>query len=98
MVPDGTPVQFTLTYPQEAIQHKIVDETVDGIAQTSVTLDRVGQLDITVQSEPAISSVRLELVIRDDGVTITEVEPTPTQTVEPTPTATPVTRGTRRAR
>ncbi|MBN1248441.1 MAG: hypothetical protein JXC32_12335, partial [Anaerolineae bacterium] len=89
VVPDGTPVQFGLNYPQEGVQHKIAGETIDGVAQTSVTLDRAGQLDITVQSEPAVSSVRLELVSRDDGVTITEIEPTPTQTATPTPTVTP---------
>ena len=91
VVPDGTPVDFSLNYPQESIQHRIVAETSDGLAAASVTLDRVGQLDITVRSEPAVSSVKLELMIRDDGVTITEVEPTatPTPTATPVPTATP---------
>jgi len=91
VVPDGTPVQFTLNYPQESVHHVIAAETTDGAAAAAVTLDRIGQLDITVQSEPATSSVKLELVIRDDGVTITEVEPTPTSTstLEPTPTPTP---------
>ena len=91
VVPDGTPVHFTLNYPQESVHHTIVAETADGAAAAAVTLDRIGQLDITVQSEPATSSVKLELVIRDDGVTITEVEPTPTPTatLEPTPTPSP---------
>jgi len=91
VVPDGTPVNFTLNYPQESVHHVIVAETSDGTAAAAVTLDRIGQLDITVQSEPATSSVKLELVIRDDGVTITEVEPTqtPTSTLEPTPTPSP---------
>ena len=93
VVPDGTQVQFTLNYPQDSNQRRIVADTLDGIAATSVTLDRVGQLDITVQAEPAVSSVRLELTIRDDGVTITEVEPTstprPTETPSPTPTPDP---------
>lgn len=92
-VPDGTPVQFILSYPKEDVQQKITAETVDGIAETTVTLDHVGQLNITVQSEPAVSSVRLEFLIRDDSVTITEVEPTLTPTIHPTstpePTATP---------
>jgi beta-N-acetylhexosaminidase len=87
-VPDGTPVQFILAYPQEGLRTTVVGETVRGIAKTTVTLDRVGQLDITAQSEPAASSVRLELTIRDDGVTITEVEPTPTPTLAPSPTPT----------
>lgn len=88
-VPDGTPVQFSLSYPQEDVQQKITAETVDGVAQTTVTLDHIGQLNITVQSEPAVSSVRLEFMIRDDSVTITEVEPTLTPTAIPTPTPEP---------
>ncbi|MGC9520584.1 MAG: glycoside hydrolase family 3 N-terminal domain-containing protein, partial [Anaerolineae bacterium] len=87
IVPDGTPVQFVLNYPQEGGSRTLVAETVDGVAATEVTLDRVGQLDVTARSEPAVSSVRLELTIRDDGITITEVPPT--STPEPTPTLTP---------
>jgi len=91
VVPDGTPVNITLNYPQEGVHDVIYGETSNGTAAAAVTLDRIGQLDITVQSEPATSSVKLELVIRDDGVTITEVEPTPTPTptLEPTPTPSP---------
>jgi hypothetical protein len=89
IIPDNTPVQFYLSYPQEGIDQTRVSESLDGVAETSVTLDRVGQLHITVKSEPAVSSLRLELTIRDDGVTITEVEPTPTPTATPTPTSTP---------
>lgn len=89
VVPDNTPVQFSLAYPQEGIDQTVIAESHQGIAQTSVTLDRVGQLHITVKSEPAVSSLRLELTIRDDGVTITEVEPSPTPTSTPEPTSTP---------
>lgn len=88
-VPDNTPVQFYLTYPQESIERTLNAESSLGIAETSLTLDRVGQLHIAVKSEPAISSLRLELTIRDDGVTITEVEPSPTPTPTPQPTITP---------
>jgi hypothetical protein len=87
-VPDGTPVQFVLSYPQEGLRNTVVGETANGVAQVAVTLDRVGQLNIAAQSEPAVTSVRLELMIRDDGVTITEVEPTPTPTLTPSPTPT----------
>ncbi len=88
VVPDGTPVQFVLNYRQESSRNTVVGETVDGVATAAVTLERVGQLDLSAQSEPAVSSVRLELTIRDDGVTITEVEPTPTVTLAPTATPT----------
>ncbi len=89
VVPDGTPVQFNLSYPQEGSRNSVVGETADGIANASISLDRVGQLDVTAQSEPAVSSTRLELTIRDDGVTITEIEPTEVPTVTPSPTLTP---------
>ena len=91
LVPDGTPVQFSLSYPQEGIEREIIAQTTEGIAEANVNLERVGQLNITVQSEPAVSSIRLELMIQDDGVTITEIEPTstPTPTPTPTPTVTP---------
>lgn len=87
-IPDGTPVQFILTYPQEDIERIVVSEARDGVATTSIVLDREGQLDITAQSEPAINSVRLQLTIRAEGpIEITAIEPTPTPT--PTPTLTP---------
>ncbi len=81
-VPDGTPVQFILSYPQESVEQNVVAESVAGVGETSVTLDRVGQLNITVQAEPAVSSVRLQLTVREDEtVDITTSTPTP----EPTP-------------
>ncbi|MDF1515195.1 MAG: hypothetical protein P1S60_15405, partial [Anaerolineae bacterium] len=89
VIPNKTPVQFNLSYPQEGIEQTIITESVDGVALASVTLDRVGLLHITVKSDPAVSSLRLELNIRDDGVTITEVEPSPTPTFTPGPTETP---------
>ena len=53
-VPDGTPVSFVLRYPSEGIEKALVGETLDGVAGVAVTLDRVGQLDITAYSEPAL--------------------------------------------
>ena len=80
-VPDGTSVQFVLSYPQEGVEQVVQAQTHDGIGTTPVTLDRVGQLDITVQSEPALSSVRLQLTIREDqSVVIFSSTPTPTPT------------------
>jgi len=89
-IPDRTPVQFVLTYPQEDIERIVVAEAHGGVATTSIVLDREGQLDITVQSEPALSSVRLQLTIRAEGpIEITAIEPTPTPTPTLTPTPTP---------
>ncbi|NBD34710.1 MAG: hypothetical protein GVY30_01770, partial [Chloroflexi bacterium] len=79
-VPDGTPVQFLLSYPQEGVEQVVQARTQGGIGATSVTLDRVGQLDITVQSEPALSSVRLQLNIREDSVDVFSSTPTPAPT------------------
>ncbi len=85
-VPDGTPVLFTLTYLQEGVERRITSETEQGVAQTMVTLDRVGQMDITAQSEPAPPFFHLQLTIREEQtelvIAITPM-PTPTPTLEP---------------
>ncbi len=87
-VPDGTPVEFVLSYPQEGTKRTVTAVTRGGIAGVQVTLDRVGSMAITAQSEPALSSVRLELTMREEqGVEVVPITPTPTPT--PTPTLTP---------
>ena len=63
-VPDGTPVEFILTYPQEDRKETISAETEDGVAFVPITLDRVGQLDITVKSDPVAPFYHLQLTIR----------------------------------
>jgi len=90
-VPDKTPVQFTLTYPQEDRTRTIAAETKDGVAFASVTLDRVGQLDITVESKPAPPLFHLQLTIREESVIMISITPTPEASYgEPTPTTEPV--------
>ncbi len=79
-VPDGTSVRFVLSYPQEGVEQVVQAKTQGGVGTTSVTLDRVGQLDITVQSEPVLSSVRLQLNIREDSVDVFSSTPTPLPT------------------
>lgn len=76
-VPDRTPVQFTLFYPQEDRTRLIAAETKDGVAFTSVNLDRVGQLDITVESSPALPLFHLQLTIREESVIMIAITPTP---------------------
>ncbi len=89
-VPDGTPVEFILTYPQEDRVETLEVETKDGVASTSVTLDRVGQLDITVRSEPVPPRYHLQLTIREgQSVIMVAITPTP----PPTPTPTPIPLG-----
>ncbi len=88
-VPDGTPVRFVLSYPQEGTERTIVSEALNGIGFASVSLDRVGLLVITVQSEPALSSVSLQLTIPEDQSQepiIQVVTPTPEPTPSPMPT------------
>jgi beta-N-acetylhexosaminidase len=104
-VPDGTPVQFFFTYPQEGLEHSILAITRGGVAETTVTLDRMGQLDIHIQADPVPRTLALQITIQEGEPAIivpitptpspTTVIPTPTPTAEPkpvpeeTPTATP---------
>ncbi len=97
-VPDGTLVEFHLRYPAEslALAPKI-ETTVGGRARTTVTLDRAGELWITVRAGEARDSTRVELRVGGDtpGTIATVVptptpEPTPTLTITPLPSATPV--------
>ncbi|MDX9954003.1 MAG: glycoside hydrolase family 3 N-terminal domain-containing protein [Anaerolineae bacterium] len=90
-VPDKTPVLFTLVYPQEDRTSTIAAETKDGVAFASVTLDRVGQLDITVESKPAPPLFHLQLTIREESVIMISITPTPEPLDgQPTPTQEPV--------
>ncbi|MBN1920545.1 MAG: hypothetical protein JW892_04825, partial [Anaerolineae bacterium] len=90
-VPDKTPVLFTLVYPQEDRTNTIAAETKDGVAFASVTLDRVGQLDITVESKPTQPLFHLQLTIREESVIMISITPTPeTLDGQPTPTQEPV--------
>jgi len=102
-VPDGTPVQFVFAYPQEAHESSAVVATYGGVAETAVTLDRTGQLDISVQADPVPRTLALQITIQEGGSAIivpvtptlrpTLVIPTPTTEPEPviedTPTPTP---------
>lgn len=89
-VPDGTPAEFILTYPQEDRRiETILAETEDGVAFVPITLDRVGQLDITVKSDPVAPFYHLQLTIRE-GQSVVMISVTPTPTPESaSPTAEP---------
>jgi beta-N-acetylhexosaminidase len=105
-VPDGTPVQFIFTYPQEGLEHSVMAiTTCDGVAETMVTLDRTGQLDISIQADPVPRTVVLQITIQEGELAVivpitptprpTAIIPTPTPTTKPepvveeTPTSTP---------
>jgi beta-N-acetylhexosaminidase len=90
-VPDGTPVDFHLRYPTEALQLAPVTETtVGGQARTRVTLDRAGELWITASSGEATDSTRIVLKVGGDTPgSIATVLPTPTSVPSATPTPLP---------
>ncbi|MFQ5575784.1 MAG: glycoside hydrolase family 3 N-terminal domain-containing protein, partial [Anaerolineae bacterium] len=59
-VPDNTLVSFNRTYPQEGLQlAPITEPTINGVAQTMITVDREGTLEITVESGEATRSGRI---------------------------------------
>ncbi len=91
-VPDGTLVTFILSYPAESLElPRQTADTVHGIANTTVTLERGGQLEITAVSDPANRSTTVLVTIGEDepGTIATLVPPTPTITQTPSPTMTP---------
>ncbi|MDY7080540.1 MAG: glycoside hydrolase family 3 N-terminal domain-containing protein [Chloroflexota bacterium] len=89
-VPDGTPVQFFFNYPREGLEHSIVEVTHGGVAETTVPLNRTGQLDISVQADPVPRTTVLQITItEDEPITIWTPTPLPSPTPTPTPTPTP---------
>ena len=81
-VPDGTPVDFEFDYAQQGLRDTGPVTTVDGIAHTSVPIDRAGILQISASSPPATNSSVIQLDIPPSGpgtvTTLTPVLPTPT--------------------
>lgn len=89
-VPDGTLVEFILTYPQEGLERTVQATTRGGVAEATVTLDRTGQLQISVRAEPVPRSVRLEMDIRPgEPAVIIPITPTPSPEPPPTPSPAP---------
>lgn len=86
-VPDGTPVEFVLSYQGEAAGVTQETTTVEGVAQVSVTLDRLGTLTVQAASEPVRVSEILQLNVQEGIVTVITPTLSVTDTPEPTPTA-----------
>jgi beta-N-acetylhexosaminidase len=85
-VPDGTPVYFILTYPQEGLEQPILVATHGGVAETALTLDRPGQLDISIQADPVPRRIALQITIQEgEPVIISTPTPIPSPTPPPTP-------------
>ncbi len=92
-VPDGTPVEFRLFYPADAVElPRIRTVTLNGIAEASTVLERTGQLNVTVGAGAATRSTTLQVTIQSGKpALISTVVPTPapTATPSPSPTSTP---------
>ncbi len=93
-VPDGTDVQFSIAMNGAGgYVQQIVSTTTQGVAKASFSIDRPGLLEISATSNPAISSVVLQLDVTSEGSSVTIITPTPIPEFTPTPTvitATPV--------
>ena len=86
-VPDGTGVQFKIAFNGAGgVVQQIESTTVQGVARASFNIDRAGLLEISATSDPAITSVVLQLNVTNEGSSITIVTPTPLPEFTPTPT------------
>jgi beta-N-acetylhexosaminidase len=107
-VPDGTEVTFSRTFSQSAELAPLVANTQNGMATVSFVLDRNGPLRVRASSDPAMTSVTLQLTVAEQPsepkivypptptvqptVTVTST-PAPTETPTPTPTPSPQDQG-----
>jgi beta-N-acetylhexosaminidase len=88
-VPDGTPVLFHYVYVDEGLGGQVEATTIDGSAETTLTLEHAGLLEIRATSDPAHNSLPLQVVKLGETTEILTPTPTPTSTPTPTPTLTP---------
>jgi beta-N-acetylhexosaminidase len=87
-VPDGTGVQFKIAVNgADGVVQQIDSVTTQGMARASFSIDRPGLLEINATSDPAISSVVIQLTVTSEGSSVTVVTPTPIPEFTPTPTA-----------
>jgi beta-N-acetylhexosaminidase len=63
LVPDGTPVKFRLLWREEGLTKIIDRETVIGMADIEVEVERTGQLEVSVESPPAMTSTQWFITI-----------------------------------
>lgn len=95
IVPDGTIARFTMTTRDASggILQQFDAPTVDGVARASFIIDKPGNVEIRVVSEPALISEVLQFDASNAGVAVTVVVPVVSTTpvpVTPTPTEIPV--------
>jgi beta-N-acetylhexosaminidase len=83
-VPDGTGVRFNILLSGEGgVVQQIDAATLQGLAGVSFSIDRPGLLEIRAESDPALTSVVLQLNVSAEGFSVTVVAPTPN--ISPTP-------------
>ena len=96
IVPDGTVVRFLFKLGGETGPIQQIEQvTAEGVASTTYRIQALGPIEISVVSEPALTSQVLQLnILEGEGgvpVFITPTSlPTLTPTPSPTPTLTPV--------
>jgi beta-N-acetylhexosaminidase len=88
-VPDGTPVTFHYVYVDEGLGGQVEAVAINGIAESALTLEHAGILEIRATSDPAQNSLPLQVVNQGETTEILTPTPTPTPTFTPTATSTP---------
>ncbi len=84
-VPDGTGVQFFLVQSGAGgVLQQVDAATSGGVASAAFNIDRSGLLEIRAVSEPARTSVILQMDVSGDAFSVTVVAPSPS--AEPAPT------------
>jgi beta-N-acetylhexosaminidase len=84
-VPDGTGVRFNILLSGEGgVVQQIDAVTLQGLAGVSFSIDRTGLLEIRAESDPALTSVVLQLDVTGEGSSVTIVTPTPITSITPT--------------
>ncbi len=93
LVPDGTPVRFTMTTEEEngPVPEEVDATTAGGLARASFVISRPGKVEIRAVSEPALTSTVVQFDASNEGGPVITVVPSITAIAETvTPTATPV--------
>lgn len=87
IVPNGTPVRFTMSTRDESggILGLVDAETIDGVAHATFEIDKPGSVEIRVVSEPAIISEVIQLTASTESVEVAVIQPVVTPTITQTP-------------
>jgi beta-N-acetylhexosaminidase len=89
-VPDGTIVKFIISQNGEGLTiNQFEAQTMQGIARSTIRIDRSGTMEIRAESEPAKNSTVLRIDIIPENVTPNAVTITSTASETPSPTITP---------